>query len=187
MKNNEAAEERDLIRRFLGGESWAFDTLMTELQERAYRIALGMLGDPDEAADATQEAFVRAFRSLGNFQFESRFGTWLHRIVVNQCISRIRRAKLRRTLSLSEIPERLRSTFAGPARDLETRDLARRIGKAVAALPPRQRAVFVMRQDEGMSYADIARVLSRSEGAVRANYFQAVRKLRKELAKMEAM
>jgi len=185
LKANEAAEERDLIERFLGGESWAFDEIMKRHQPRAYRIALGMLGDADEAADATQEAFVRAFRSLGNFQFESRFGTWLHRIVVNQCISRIRRAKLRRTLSLSEIPERLRSTFAGPARDLESRELGQRIGEAVAALPPRQRAVFVMRQDEGMSYAEISRILSRSEGAVRASYFQAIRKLRKELADHE--
>lgn len=181
MDTIDAVEEHELIRKFLRGEQWAFDRLMTLHQKRVYRIALGMVGDHDEAADITQEAFIRAFRSLKNFKFGSSFGTWLHRIAVNLCISHIRREKLHQHLSLSEVSHLLRSPLGRPARDLALKDLAQQIELAIATLPPKQRAIFVMHYHEELPHKEIAKIMNRSEGAIKSSYCQAVKKLRKRL------
>lgn len=183
--NRHAHDDHTLIRRFLEGERWAFDALMTAHAPQAHRLARGMLGDADQADDVVQEAFIRAHGALARFEFRSSFRTWLHRIVVNLCLGRIRRARRVSRVSLGGLAQRLRSRTGDPARELERRDLGARIEAAVTALPPKQRAVFVMRQQEGLGYPEIARVLGRSEGGVRANYFQALRKLRRELGVYE--
>jgi len=175
-------DDHELIRRFLEGERWAFDALMTAHASQAHRVALGMLGDPDQADDVVQEAFIRAHRALARFEFRASFRTWLHRIVVNLCLGRIRRARRVSLVSLGDLASRLRARTGQPARDLARRDLGERIEAAVLALPPKQRVVFVLRQQEGLGYAEIAGILGRSEGGVRANYFQALQKLRRALA-----
>lgn len=181
MDETKTAEEHELIQQFLKGDQSAFDKLMTRHQKRVYRIALGMLGDHDEAADITQEAFIRVFRSLKNFKFGSRFGTWLHRITVNLCISHLRQQRLRQHLSLSEVSHLLKSPFGRPARDLDLKDLAQHIEEAIATLPPKQRAIFVMHYHEEMPHKEIANIMNRSEGAIKSSYCQAVKKLRKRL------
>lgn len=181
MGRMDAAEEHELIRKFLRGEQWAFDSLMTRHQKRVYRIALGMLGDHDEAADITQEVFIRAFRSLKNFKFSSSFGTWLHRIAVNQCISYIRRQKLRQALSLTEVSHLLRSSMGRPARDLALKDLGEQIEQAISTLPPKQRAIFIMHYYQELPHKEIAKIMDRSEGAIKSSFCQAVKKLRKRL------
>ncbi|KPL19120.1 MAG: hypothetical protein AMJ92_04400 [candidate division Zixibacteria bacterium SM23_81] len=181
MGVDKVAEENELIQKFLRGEQWAFDRLMILHQKKVYRVALGMLGDHDEAADVTQEAFIRAFRSLKNFKFGSSFGTWLHRITVNLCISHIRRKKFRQHLSLSEVSHMLRSPLGRPARDLALKDLGQQIDQAIAALPPKQRAIFVMHYYEELPHKEIAEIMNRTEGAIKSSYCQAVKKLRKRL------
>ena len=181
MDNIKTTEEHELIQKFLKGDQTAFDRLMTWHQKRVYRIALGMLGDHDEAADITQETFIRVFRSLKNFKFGSRFGTWLHRITVNLCLSHIRQQKLRQHLSLSEVSHLLRSPLGRPARDLAFKDLTQQIEEAIATLPPKQRAIFVMHYHEEMPHKEIAQIMNRSEGAIKSSYCQAVKKLRKRL------
>jgi RNA polymerase sigma-70 factor, ECF subfamily len=178
-------QERELIQRFQGGESWAFDRLMEKHQERVYRIAFGMLGDHDSAADIVQEVFIRAFRSLKKFRRDSSLSTWLHRITVNLSIGEIRKRKVRNHLSLTSFTERLRSPIGRPSKELDRKDDQERIQKAVEKLPPRQRAIFVMRHDEDLSHVEIAAALELSEGAVRASYFQALKKLREELGDHE--
>jgi RNA polymerase sigma-70 factor (ECF subfamily) len=185
--NRPAHDDHTLIRRFLEGERWAFDALMTAHAPQAHRVALGMLGDLDQADDVVQEAFIRAHRALPRFEFRSSFRTWLHRIVVNLCISRIRRARRVSLVPLGGLAQRLRARTVQPARELELRDLGERIEAAVIALPPKQRAVFVMRQQEGLSYVEIASILGLSEGGVRANYFQALKKLRRALGEHEEL
>ena len=181
MDKIDMAQEYELIQEFLKGKQWAFDRLMTLHQKRVYRIAVGMLSDHDEAADITQEAFIRAFRSLKNFQFGSSFGTWLYRITVNLCISHIRRTKLHQHLSLSEVSHVLSSPLGRPARDLALKDLAQEIEDAIDALPPKQRAIFVMHYYQQMPHKEIAKIMNRSEGAIKSSYCQAVKKLRKRL------
>jgi RNA polymerase sigma-70 factor (ECF subfamily) len=180
-----SSDEHDLIRKFLRGEQWAFDRLMNMHQKKIYRIARGMLGNHDEAADVTQEVFIRAFRSLKNFKFESSFGTWLHRIAVNYAISHIRRKKARDHLTISEVSYRLRSSVGRPARELALKDLGGQIEEAIASLPPKQRAIFVMHYHEELPHKEIAGIMKRSEGAIKSSYCQAVKKLRKRLSRYE--
>jgi RNA polymerase sigma-70 factor (ECF subfamily) len=180
-----ASQEHELICKFLAGEQWAFDRLMNQHQKKVYRIALGMLGDHDEAADVVQEVFIRAFRSLKNFKFESRFSTWLHRITVNYSISRLRRKQLRNHLNLSEVSHRLSSHLGRPGRELVLKDLGAEIEEAIASLPPKQRAIFVMHYYEELPHKEIARIMGRSEGAIKSSYCQAVKKLRKRLVRYE--
>jgi len=182
LNRTDVAEEIDLIHKFLNGEQWAFDRLMNTYQKIVYRIALGMVGDHDEAADITQEVFIRVFRSLKYFKFEAAFGTWLHRIAVNHSISHIRRKKLRNHLSLSEVSHALKSSLGRPARDLALKDLGEQIEEAISSLPPKQRAIFVMHYYEELPHNEIAKIMGRSEGAIKASYCQAVKKLRKRLS-----
>jgi RNA polymerase sigma-70 factor (ECF subfamily) len=174
-------DDRELVRRFLEGERWTFDGLMERHEQRIHRLALGMLGDPEAAADVTQETFIRAFRSLPSFEYRSSFGTWLHRIAINLCLSQLRSARRHPLVALGDVMRRLRSGRGRPERDLARKRLAARIEGAVAALPPKQRAVFLMRHREGLDYGEIAAALDRSEGGIRANYFQALQKLKREL------
>jgi RNA polymerase sigma-70 factor (ECF subfamily) len=183
----DGVDDRELVRRFLEGERWTFDGLMARHEQRIHRLALGMLGDPDAAADVTQETFIRAFRSLPTFEFRSSFGTWLHRIALNLCLSRLRSARRHPLVALSDVVRRLRSGRGRPERELARKDLAARIERAVAALPPKQRAVFLLRHREGLDYGEIAAALERSEGGVRANYFQALQKLKRELSHEDAL
>jgi RNA polymerase sigma-70 factor (ECF subfamily) len=185
LNKMDAAEEHELVRQFLRGEQWAFDRLMNLYQKKVYRIVFGMLGDHDEAADVTQEAFIRAFRSLKNFKFESSFGTWLHRIAINYSISHIRRRKIREHLNLSEVSHRLSSPLGRPGRDLALKNLGAEIEEAIASLPPKQRAIFVMHYQEELPHKEIARIMGRSEGAIKSSYCQAVKKLRKRLISYE--
>lgn len=187
MSRHEQLDDNALVRRFLEGERWTFDALMERHEKRIYRLALGMLGDPDAADDITQETFIRAFRALPRFEFRSSVGTWLHRIAVNLCLSRLRSARRHPLVALGDVVRRLRSGRGRPERDLARKDLAARIERAVAALPPKQRAVFLMRHREGMDYGEIAAALERSEGGVRANYFQALQKLKRELSDEHAL
>jgi len=181
----DAAQEHELIRKFLEGEQWAFDRLMNQHQKKVYRIALGMLGDHDEAADVVQEVFIRAFRSLKDFKFQSQLSTWLHRIAVNHSISRIRRRKARNHLDLAEVAHRLTSPLGRPGKELALKDLSAEIEEAVASLPPKQKAIFVMHYQEELPHKEIARIMGRSEGAIKSSYCQAVKKLRKRLIRYE--
>lgn len=187
MSRHEQLDDNALVRRFLEGERWTFDALMERYEKRIHRLALGMLGDPDAADDITQETFIRAFRALPRFEFRSSVGTWLHRIAVNLCLSRLRSARRHPLVSLGDVVRRLRSGRGRPERDLARKDLAARIERAVAVLPPKQRSVFLMRHREGMDYGEIAAALERSEGGVRANYFQALQKLKRELSDEHAL
>jgi RNA polymerase sigma-70 factor (ECF subfamily) len=185
MSKKHVSEEHELIRKYLTGEQWAFDRLMNLHQKKVYHIARGMLGNHDEAADVTQEVFIRAFRSLKNFKFESSFGTWLHRIAVNYSISHIRKKKIRNHLDLLEISHRLSSSLGRPGRELALKDLGGQIEDAIAALPPKQRAIFVMHYYQELPHKEIARIMRRSEGAIKSSYCQAVKKLRKRLIEYE--
>ncbi|MDP6418964.1 MAG: sigma-70 family RNA polymerase sigma factor [Candidatus Krumholzibacteria bacterium] len=181
MNETSAAEERELIRQFLEGDRCAFNKLMKASQARVYGLVLGMMGDPDTASDITQDAFLRAFRSLHRFRGNSRFSTWVHKIAVNLCLSELRKAKVRQSLSMDSISQRLLPFIGNPLKEQEQTEVAQAIENAIHKLPPRQKAVFLLRNKEELSFAEIAGILKRSEGALRASYFQAIRKLRKEL------
>lgn len=179
--------EQELIERVRAGQTTAFDEVVRRHHERLIQFVFRLVGDRDEAADVAQDTFIKAHERFAEFRGHSGLFTWLYRIAYNEAISLLRRRKLRSFLrfgtdgSLEDGWDRSLAIEPDAAARMEGQQLGAIIAAAVAELPPRQRAIFTMRHHEDMSHAEIARVIGRSEGAVRANYFHAIRKLRQLL------
>ncbi|MEW6685503.1 MAG: sigma-70 family RNA polymerase sigma factor [Candidatus Edwardsbacteria bacterium] len=174
-------EETDveLIHRFKNGEEKAFDELVKRHQKKIYFLILRIVRHPEDAADLAQETFIRAYRSLMKFKEKSEFYTWLHKIAVNLSLNFKRRKPLEESLNtIHEMNEDILEEEINHKRRQEM------IRKAVEKLPVKQRAVFVMHYYEEMPHQEIAEVMGRTVGSVKANYFQAVQKLRKMLQKV---
>lgn len=178
----DAGDDQGLVQRFIGGDQKAFDDLVRRYQGRLYGLALRMVRSSDDAEDICQDVFVKAYRSLRGFRQDSAVYTWLYRITVNLCVNFLRRQKLRQALTFEPLSGWLPARQAGPDRETARGDVAAAVEEAVSRLSSRQRAVFLLRQYEGLSHEEIAQTLNRSVGAVKANYFHAVQRLQKELA-----
>ena len=169
----------ELSRRFQNGEESAFNEAVKSFQHRLLRSAAAILGDETEAADIVQETFVKAYLKSGTFRGDSELYTWLYRIMYNLCVSNIRRRKIIPFNSLDRDEE----TLDIPGTDPNPYELSRRseiktaVTKALQSLPERQRSVFVMKQFDGLKHGEIAELLGLTEGAVKASYFHAVKKL----------
>lgn len=174
------AEDRQLIEAFALGEESAFTALVIKYREGVYRIARRMLGNHEDAADTAQEVFIRAHRALGRFDGRSQLYTWLYRITVNLCLdARARAARF----PLADVEEGVHERTPGPGTEeaFEGREAGRAAARAVCALPPRQRAMVVLRLYQDLPYQEIARIMGCSEGTVKATMFAALRKLRRVL------
>jgi len=159
--------DTELLRAHVDGDAAAFGELVARHTDRLWAVALRTLGDPEEAADALQDALLSAFRHASGFRGQAAVTTWLHRIVVNACLDRIRRRRSRPTDPLPEIeghdPVDARSSaFA------EDRDVALDIAAALASLPPDARAAVVLVDLQGFSVADAAAVLDCPVGTVKS-------------------
>ena len=174
-------DSADLVRRLKAGDERAFEELVVTYQERLYRVAWRILRDDDAAEDAAQEAFVKVFRHIGRFQGRSSLYTWIYRITVNIALNKLKRDRFRQLLPLGDLPRMDHRPGADPAREALSSEVAERVDEAVRALPDKQRAVFTLKFYEGLSHREIAEVVGCSEGTSKANYFHAIRKLRKEL------
>lgn len=172
-----AVTDDELLRRHVGGDSGAFGELVRRHRDRLWAVALRTLGDPDEAADALQDGLVNAFRRAGSYRGDAAVTTWLHRIVVNACIDRVRKAAVRPTVSLPEDPER-NLKFASPAPDPADQVAVQvDVQAALATLPPDQRAALVLVEMEGMPVADVAELLGCPVGTVKSRCARARAKL----------
>jgi RNA polymerase sigma-70 factor (ECF subfamily) len=155
----------ELLRAHAAGQQYAFDTLVKRHRDRLWAVALRTMRDPDEAADALQDALISAFRAAASFRAECAVTTWLHRIVVNACLDRIRRRKARPTVALPE---------HGPGEPVERRDrMAERdtaivLEEALAELPADQRAAITLVDLQGYSVADSAAMLGVPEGTIKS-------------------
>lgn len=169
------AEDRQLLEAFRRGEESAFSALVIKYREGVYRVARRMLGNHEDAADVTQDVFIRAHRALPRFDGRSQLYTWLYRITVNLCLDV--RGRLSR-LPLAEEDDVHHSGAAMIEDEAEGREIRRLVARAIAALPPRQRAMAVLRLYQDLPYQEIARIMGCSEGTVKATMFAALRKLR---------
>ena len=182
---SEITSDAELVNLFRQGRESSFDAIVRRYQDRIFRFLVHMVGDSDEAADLAQETFVKAYRSLHRFRGGSSLYTWLYRIALNTSLNYMRGKKLRNRLSLdSEAETSIENRplhACDPERELMMKQQIAAIQAAIRDLPPRQRSIFVMRHFDDLSHGAIAEVIGRSEGAVRAGYFHAVRKLRAAL------
>lgn len=173
--------ELELVQRARQGSEEAFAALVERNQKRIYNLTLRMTGNPDDAAELCQEAFLNAWKGLGRFQGESAFSTWLHRLAVNVCIDFLRREKRRQDMSLTVSLDgeeearqvQLPDEHDGPDRILERAELRRLVREGLDALTPEHRQVLVLRELEGLTYHEIAALLSLEEGTVKSRIARA--------------
>ena len=171
------------LARVAAGRTEEFGPIVERHQDRVVRLCQRFLGDRDEALDAAQEVFLKAFRHAGDAEPRGQLYTWLYRIAVNHCLNRLRRRKIVRFLSLggSGEEEHPLAEPASPAPDAEaeltTRERWQRTRRAIDALPPGQRSVVVLAKFEGMAYREIAAALGITEGAVESRLVRAMRRL----------
>lgn len=173
-------EDHRLVERSRAGEVAAFEELVKRHQGRAYAIAYRLLGNREDAQEVAQEAFARAYFRLGEFRGTAQFRTWLYRILVNLATDVLRRRK----------PEGFRddgvlqsaTARENPEKHLDQQELRQGITKAIADLPTDLKTVIVLRELEGLSYSEIARVIRRPVGTVMSRLFHARRRLQQRLA-----
>ena len=181
--------EQELVARAKGGDTDAFAQLVEENQNRIYSLALRMVGNPEDAADLAQEAFLSAWRGLERFHGEAAFSTWLYRLTSNACIDFLRREKRKRAaggvLSLDDTEEGatldLPDYDADPHQHLERSEVRQAIADGLAGLSPEHRRVLALREISGLSYAEIADLLGLEEGTVKSRISRARLALRKKL------
>jgi RNA polymerase sigma-70 factor (ECF subfamily) len=157
--------DAELLRRHLAGDPDAFGLVVRRHSDRAWAVAIGMLRDREDAADAVQEAMLAALRGVTGFRGEASVGTWLHRIVVNACLDRMRRRKARPTVPMPAEAER---SLAAPGDEMATREDRVAIEAALARLPDAQRAALVLVDVEGRPVAEAAAMLGVPVGTVKS-------------------
>ena len=169
-----APTDDDLVRRSQAGDQTAFSELMTRHRAAVYRTAWRLTGDHAEADDLSQEAFVKAYRALGSFRGESKFRTWVVRIVMNLAFTA--RQSRRPSVSIEEL-----QALPGGEMPADRRLLGGQVRAAVERLPPRQRQVLLLKVYEGLKFQEIADLAGISVGTAKATFFHAVRSLRRRL------
>lgn len=173
-------EELAVVERVRGGDTDAFEALVTAYQKQIYNLTLRYASNPEDAADLTQEAFLRAYRSLGTFRGDSRFSVWLYRLATNVCIDHLRSRGRGSASSLTvendeEEPEELDIPDASfePQKELERRELQRTVREGLKALSDDAREIVILRELEGLSYAEIGERLGLEAGTVKSRLFRA--------------
>jgi len=183
--------DEQLVERALAGDGDAFGEVVRRWERKIYALAYGILGSVEDARDASQETFIAAYRNLQGFRGEAKVSSWLHRIAVNQCISRQRRARVRAETGLEDEVESsgegLLSTRAGdsPARASESKQRAEAVRRAVASLPQELREVVLMKEFEELTFQEIADALQVPLSTVKSRLYTALRQLRLRLEKFE--
>ena len=172
-----------VLSRVAAGEVNAFASLVQTHEERLLRLCERLLGDPEEARDAAQEVFLKAYRKAGEARPQGQVYTWLYRIAVNHCLNKLRRRRLVRFLRWEDPEDRDVPVFdppdgaASPAAALEARRRWQAVRRIIQKLPENQRMVLVLVRFEGLSYKQTAEVLGITEGAVESRLVRAMRRL----------
>lgn len=180
--------DEQIVERALTGDAEAFGEIVRRWERRIFALAFGMLGREEDARDATQETFLAAFRNLRGFRGEAKVSSWLHRIAVNQCITRQRRSKVRNEGALEDEELRDASSFAtplerSPAWVAEGRESTEAVRRAVNSLPLELRQVVVMKEFEELTFREISDALDLPLSTVKSRLYTALRQLQMRLQK----
>jgi len=181
-------DERELILEAQKGDGPAFEELVYRYDRKVLKLAVSYTNDEEDAKDVYQEVFIRVFRALPGFRFESRFSTWLHRIVVNVCLSYKSRSQNREYESLDIAEDDGESRHLEPvSHDLPSdqkalsSEISQHVRAALEGLSPQQRLVFTLRHYEGYKLKEIAALMDCAEGTVKKYLFTATERLRQRL------
>jgi RNA polymerase sigma-70 factor (ECF subfamily) len=182
-KNLELSDTQ-IIERTLGGEPEAFNFLVRRWERQIYGLTLRMLGRDEDAKDATQETFLSAYRNLPKFRGEAKFSSWIYRIALNICNTRLRsRSKV--TFSLEEEREasgfELTDESVDLAGHLQQKQIAVQVRRALGGLPAEMRQVIVMKEYEGLKFSEIAEILGIPLSTVKTRMYTGLAELRKRL------
>lgn len=173
--------DESLVERFqLAGDEEAFRALVERHRRDVYRLAYRVSGNHEDAHDLSQESFVRVYRSLKSFRRDSAFRTWLYRIVMNLSLNHLKKRGREKTSPLGESEELLRVEPSGLSL-LLAGERSRHLKAAIDRLPPRQKQTLILKVFRELKYVEIASVMRCTVGTAKANFFHAVRALRREL------
>jgi RNA polymerase sigma-70 factor, ECF subfamily len=180
--------DEHIVERALTGEADAFGEIVKRWERRIFALAYGMLGREEDARDATQETFLAAYKNLRAFRGEAKVSSWLHRIAVNQCITKQRRSKVRSEAALDDEEEKNAAKFAISADRLpsgiaEGRERTEAVRRAVNSLPVELRQVVVMKEFEELTFREIADVLELPLSTVKSRLYTALKQLQMRLHK----
>jgi RNA polymerase sigma-70 factor, ECF subfamily len=182
MSTDRVEEEYAIIRKVLAGDADQYAVLVDGYKDLAYNIAFRMLGDADAAKDMAQESFIAAYNALGDFKFNSRFSSWLYRIVVNKCRDHFRATK--ETVPVDEICEYIAGPDHTPEQAASCRQTGDAVQQALNGLPPDYREVIILKHIEGLDYREIAESLGVSVSALKVRAHRGREMLRKLLEGM---
>ena len=189
----ESAEDAALIQSFLYGKKGAFDDLVLRHQDRVFNLCYRFFGDHSEANDMAQEIFIKVYRSMGSFRFESGFSTWLYRIAVNTCRNRLKSMDYRfkkmvgsingkQNPGMDDTVREFPDESHSPASRLEAKERSSLIQQSIDGLSSDKKTVVILRDIEGLSYEEIAGITGFSLGTVKSKLSRARLALRKKLA-----
>ena len=178
-------DDEVLVRRTQRGDSAAFDVLVERYKERLYATVYHMTSNHEDANDLVQDTFIKAFKSLNSFRGQSSFYTWVYRIAVNRTINFVKRRKNRNQYSLDDLDSSIQTdpdlvemmSHVTPRREVALMELHERLNEALQKLSEPHRVVVTMHDIQGMTHADIAKVIGCSEGTVRSRLFYARQQL----------
>lgn len=192
VKDHSAADDQALVDASRKGDTAAFEELVARHRDKIYARAYSMMRNEEEAIDLSQEAWVKAWQRLQQFQGDSSFATWMTRIVINLCLDQLRKQKRQRTESIEEITEeaggverQMPIVTVNPTAGLEREELRGRIDRALGQLSHEHRTVLVLHEFEEMEYKEIARAMGCSIGTVMSRLFYARRKMAALLADLK--
>mgnify|MGYP000892149186 CR=1 FL=1 len=169
-------KEKDLLLKARNGDVKAFETIIEDYQKKVFNIALRMIGNHDDASELAQEVFIRIFKSLKNFKGESSLSTWIYRITTNVCLDELRKRKNKNIVSLDEdvkqddgeIKRQVEDARPTPDVIAEKNEVRRVVKEAILSLPEDQRTVIILRDIQGFSYDEIAKIMNCPEGTVKS-------------------
>ncbi len=185
----EADSDRVIVQRVQAGEVAAFDALILKYRARVFGVVYHLTSNREDAADLTQDAFIKAFQSINRFQAQSSFFTWLYRIAVNSTLTHLRKAKLRTFFSFEKITDEDKTAQLvnqltdknGADRELFIRELQEKLNEAMQKLSIKHRTVVTLFEIEGLSHEEIAEITGCSVGTVRSRLHYAKQLLQAEL------
>jgi len=184
LNNKAPLADEEIIKRCQQGEKDAYRLLVERYKRMAYAVALAILGSPDDALDASEEAFVKAYYALSSFKPGESFGAWLHRIVVNTAISELRRRKRRKSVYILDLKDELRAKSRSPEEALYSSEVKEKLEEGLSMLDEKKREIIILRDIEGFSYREIAELLKIPLGTVMSRLHEARKELKRVMEKV---